>query len=54
MEFVGQLATECRKMIMEMPGQLNPSSRILLGPGPSDVHPRVLTGVTAANRVYAG
>src|SRR5215472_16898073 len=26
-------------------GQLNPSSRILLGPGPSDVHPRVLTAI---------
>jgi alanine-glyoxylate transaminase / serine-glyoxylate transaminase / serine-pyruvate transaminase len=24
-------------------GQLNPSPRILMGPGPSDVHPRVLT-----------
>ena len=27
---------------MSVPGQLNPSPRILLGPGPSDVHPRVL------------
>jgi alanine-glyoxylate transaminase/serine-glyoxylate transaminase/serine-pyruvate transaminase len=27
---------------MNHPGQLNPSPRILLGPGPSDVHPRVL------------
>jgi alanine-glyoxylate transaminase/serine-glyoxylate transaminase/serine-pyruvate transaminase len=27
---------------MKIPGQLNPSPRILLGPGPSDVHPRVL------------
>jgi alanine-glyoxylate transaminase/serine-glyoxylate transaminase/serine-pyruvate transaminase len=26
-------------------GQLNPSPRILLGPGPSDVHPRVLTAI---------
>src|SRR5438128_3918305 len=26
-------------------GQLNPSPRILLGPGPSDVHPRVLTAL---------
>src|SRR5437870_8689920 len=26
-------------------GQLNPSPRILLGPGPSDVHPRVLTAM---------
>lgn len=27
------------------PGQLNPSPRLLLGPGPSDVHPRVLTAM---------
>lgn len=27
---------------MTVPGQLNPSPRVLLGPGPSDVHPRVL------------
>lgn len=27
---------------MALPGELNPSPRILLGPGPSDVHPRVL------------
>lgn len=26
-------------------GQLNPSPRILLGPGPSDIHPRVLTAM---------
>jgi alanine-glyoxylate transaminase/serine-glyoxylate transaminase/serine-pyruvate transaminase len=26
-----------------IPGQLNPSPRLLLGPGPSDAHPRVLT-----------
>lgn len=26
-----------------IPGQLNPSPRILLGPGPSDAHPRVLS-----------
>ena len=26
-------------------GQLKPSPRILLGPGPSDVHPRVLTAM---------
>src|SRR5438309_10060933 len=26
-------------------GQLNPSPRLLLGPGPSDVHPRVLTAM---------
>src|SRR6516165_647325 len=29
-----------------MPGQLNPSQRLLLGPGPSDVHPRVLSAMT--------
>lgn len=28
---------------MTIPGQLNPPTRLLLGPGPSDVHPRVLT-----------
>lgn len=28
---------------MPLPGQLTPSPRLLLGPGPSDVHPRVLT-----------
>ena len=27
---------------MSLPGPLNPSPRLLLGPGPSDVHPRVL------------
>ena len=27
---------------MTLPGQLNPPTRILLGPGPSDAHPRVL------------
>src|SRR5713226_7946052 len=27
-------------------GQLNPSPRLLLGPGPSDAHPRVLTAMT--------
>ncbi len=30
---------------MPLPGQLNPSPRLLLGPGPSDVHPRVLTAM---------
>jgi len=30
---------------MTQPGQLNPSPRILMGPGPSDVHPRVLTAM---------
>ena len=28
---------------MPLPGQLNPSPRLLLGPGPSDAHPRVLS-----------
>jgi alanine-glyoxylate transaminase/serine-glyoxylate transaminase/serine-pyruvate transaminase len=27
---------------VSLPGELNPTPRILLGPGPSDVHPRVL------------
>lgn len=31
---------------MPLPGQLSPSSRVLLGPGPSDVHPRVLAAMT--------
>src|SRR5437899_8694620 len=31
--------------IMTLPLQLNPPSRLLLGPGPSDVHPRVLTAM---------
>ncbi len=30
---------------MSIPGQLSPSPRVLLGPGPSDVHPRVLTAM---------
>jgi alanine-glyoxylate transaminase / serine-glyoxylate transaminase / serine-pyruvate transaminase len=30
---------------MSLPGQLNPSPRVLMGPGPSDVHPRVLTAM---------
>jgi alanine-glyoxylate transaminase/serine-glyoxylate transaminase/serine-pyruvate transaminase len=30
---------------MSVPGQLSPSPRVLLGPGPSDVHPRVLTAM---------
>lgn len=29
-----------------IPGQLTPSPRLLLGPGPSDAHPRVLTAMT--------
>jgi alanine-glyoxylate transaminase/serine-glyoxylate transaminase/serine-pyruvate transaminase len=31
---------------MSLPGQLNPSPRVLLGPGPSDAHPRVLSAMT--------
>src|SRR5437879_13282435 len=34
-----------RKFPMALPGQLNPPPRLLLGPGPSDVHPRVLTAM---------
>jgi alanine-glyoxylate transaminase/serine-glyoxylate transaminase/serine-pyruvate transaminase len=30
---------------VSIPGQLNPPQRLLLGPGPSDVHPRVLTAM---------
>src|SRR5262249_55809530 len=31
---------------MNAPGQLNPPQRLLLGPGPSDVHPRVYAAMT--------
>jgi alanine-glyoxylate transaminase/serine-glyoxylate transaminase/serine-pyruvate transaminase len=31
---------------MNIPGQLAPTPRLLLGPGPSDAHPRVLTAMT--------
>jgi alanine-glyoxylate transaminase / serine-glyoxylate transaminase / serine-pyruvate transaminase len=31
---------------MTIPGQLSPSPRLLLGPGPSDAHPRVLSAMT--------
>src|SRR5437764_6897024 len=31
---------------MSLPGQLNPSPRLLLGPGPCDAHPRVLSAMT--------
>lgn len=31
---------------MSLPGQLTPTPRLLLGPGPSDAHPRVLTAMT--------
>jgi len=34
-----------KELAMPLPGQLNPSPRLLLGPGPSDVHPRVLTAM---------
>jgi alanine-glyoxylate transaminase / serine-glyoxylate transaminase / serine-pyruvate transaminase len=30
---------------MPLPGQLNPPPRLLLGPGPSDAHPRVLSAM---------
>jgi alanine-glyoxylate transaminase/serine-glyoxylate transaminase/serine-pyruvate transaminase len=30
---------------MSIPGQLNPPVRLLLGPGPTDAHPRVLTAM---------
>ncbi len=33
-------------MSISIPGQLNPSPRLLLGPGPSDAHPRVLSAMT--------
>src|SRR5438105_4728964 len=32
-------------MPMQVLSQLKPSPRILLGPGPSDVHPRILTAM---------
>src|ERR1700675_4742979 len=32
---------------MTLPGQLNPPTRLLLGPGPSDAHPRVLRVMAA-------
>src|SRR3954466_772719 len=31
-----------KRVEMTLSGQLNPPSRLLLGPGPSDAHPRVL------------
>src|SRR3954453_23898235 len=31
---------------MNIPGQLSPSPRLLLGPGPSAAHPRVLSAMT--------
>jgi alanine-glyoxylate transaminase / serine-glyoxylate transaminase / serine-pyruvate transaminase len=31
---------------VSIPGQLNPSPRLLLGPGPCDAHPRVLAAMT--------
>src|SRR6476660_9830370 len=35
-----------RRFIVATVGQLNPSLRLLLGPGPCDAHPRVLTAMT--------
>jgi alanine-glyoxylate transaminase/serine-glyoxylate transaminase/serine-pyruvate transaminase len=32
---------------MNLPGQLNPSRRVLMGPGPSEAHPRVLAALGA-------
>lgn len=32
--------------ISSLPGQLNPTPRVLLGPGPSDLHPRVVAAMT--------
>src|SRR5947209_2158560 len=32
---------------MNLPGELNPSPRLLLGPGPSDAHPAVLRAMAA-------
>src|SRR5262249_8956347 len=29
-------------MTTQLPGELNPTPRLLMGPGPSDVHPRIL------------
>src|ERR1041384_8297310 len=34
-------------MTMTTPPPLNPPTRILLGPGPSDIHPRVLQALAA-------
>src|SRR3954468_20659526 len=34
------------ELTMNIPGQLAPTPRLLLGPGPSDAHPRVLTAMT--------
>src|SRR5581483_10064318 len=31
---------------MTIPGELNPTPRLLLGPGPCDAHPRVLRAMT--------
>jgi alanine-glyoxylate transaminase/serine-glyoxylate transaminase/serine-pyruvate transaminase len=35
-----------RESAMTLPGQLNPTPRLLLGPGPCDVHPRVLRAMS--------
>src|SRR5262245_21215247 len=42
MEFRGN---HQRSLLVPLPGQLNPPFRVLLGPGPCDVHPRVLTAM---------
>jgi alanine-glyoxylate transaminase/serine-glyoxylate transaminase/serine-pyruvate transaminase len=34
-----------KERAVPIPGQLNPAPRLLLGPGPSDAHPRVLTAM---------
>src|SRR6516165_10395743 len=38
--------THTKEPNVSIPGELNPSPRILLGPGPSDVHPRVLRAMS--------
>src|SRR4051794_18162702 len=38
--------THQEPLAMPIPGQLNPPARLLLGPGPSDAHPRVLAAMT--------
>ncbi len=39
------MATTYHALPIEVPGPLNPSTRVLLGPGPSEVHPRVLAAL---------
>ena len=38
--------THTKEPNVSIPGELNPSPRVLLGPGPSDVHPRVLRAMS--------